>query len=228
MLAIRRAQKERVAADSGNAVSTFPPSAVASKNPGTPSDAGQQIGIGSERIAMLANLFPTLPADNPSAKERTPPDAGKVGETSPPEVPRADESTSRRPASLETAAPPAARTAALIIRDKQEAVLANVSRTKFVARMETHLRQHFASIVKPFTSERLCEFVARNWNRANEYGLKSELAVCCYLEAATELGEEALSEGPIGINLQEQELSETEKCELLNNCILQAWEKKGA
>ena len=78
----------------------------------------------------------------------------------------------------------------LTIREEQYAVLAAASREEFLCRMERHLREHFQPVVESVTKEQLREVIERNWTRAEEYGLKSELGVCSYLNAVFTLGED--------------------------------------
>lgn len=130
-------------------------------------------------------------------------------------------------ANAQNAQPPP-RSGPLKVRDNQMGALTEVSREEFIGRMETHLREHFGPTFKPLTSERLREFIVRNWKRADEYGLKSELGVCCYLETVAALGEDALAAAPLASRLRDMERTEMEKCEFLNDRVLSAWEAKKA
>ena len=78
----------------------------------------------------------------------------------------------------------------LTIRPEQLEVLADASREEFVCRMEQHVREHFAPVVASLTKEQLREVIARNRNRAESYGLKSELGICSYLNVVFTLGED--------------------------------------
>lgn len=112
----------------------------------------------------------------------------------------------------------------LTIREEQYAVLAAASREEFLCRMERHLRGHFRPFLEPLTKEQLREVIERNWKRAEDYGLTSEFGVCCYLEAVAALGEDALAVESVARRLRDQEHMEMDKCELLNDCVLSAWE----
>ena len=78
----------------------------------------------------------------------------------------------------------------LTIRPKQNDILATASREEFLNRMETHLRTHFPPIVETLTNEQLREVIERNWKCAEDFGLKSELGVCSYLNVVFTLGED--------------------------------------
>lgn len=78
----------------------------------------------------------------------------------------------------------------LTIRRRQHKEIADASREKFIRRIESHLREHFRVVVGLLTSDQLQEIIERNWKRAEEYGLKSELGVCSYLNVVFTLGEE--------------------------------------
>ena len=78
----------------------------------------------------------------------------------------------------------------LTIRNSKQATFAAASREVFLQRMECHVCKHFQPVAESLTKQQLREVIERNWTRAEEYGLKSELGVCSYLNVVFTLGEE--------------------------------------
>ena len=106
------------------------------------------------------------------------------------------------------------------IRQKQYSAMGDISREEFTQRMERHLKEHFPLVFENHSEIQLREFITLNWQLATGYGLTSELAVCCYLEAASSLGEDFHDTSPWAKALLEKECSEADKLERLNQHAL--------
>ena len=110
----------------------------------------------------------------------------------------------------------------LTIRPAQQATFAAASREEFMQRMERHLREHFAPVVEPLSKEQFREVIVRNWKRAEEYGLTSELGVCSYLNCVFTLGENFEEQRDFiwaGTLLSDEQIAEPEKLNLLEDGI---------
>ena len=77
----------------------------------------------------------------------------------------------------------------IVIRAQQEARLKEGPRSAFLARVEKHVLAEHPGRLSDLAPGELRQFVERNWEIARAFGLRSERALCLYLEAVCRFGE---------------------------------------
>jgi len=105
----------------------------------------------------------------------------------------------------------------------QSALMGNGMRSDFIDRMEVHFVKNFASVPnfhgEGVTDVKIRDYIERNWEQADHFGISTEYGVCSYLEAIWYLGEDFHERNRTLDSLLMGDEEEAEKIPILNEYV---------